>query len=69
MRTRREFQPVVDSMPSRISPSVAGLVQVAALDAPVVAQHAGPASVMMPMGTPGSYPILAGDPGGGTTTC
>jgi hypothetical protein len=37
MRTRRHFQPMLDSMPSRISPSAAGGLIAHALLAPAVA--------------------------------
>jgi len=69
MRTRREFTPAVDFMPDRISPSVAGLALVAALSPGVAAHPAPPSSGMMPMESQGSYPILAGEPGGGGNTC
>jgi len=63
MRTRRAFSPAVDLMPSRVSPSVAGLAHVVVSGSGIAAQHQGaPPSGMMPMATPTSYPIIAGDP-------
>jgi len=63
MRTRREFTPVVDFMPSRIAPSaVAGLAHVAVLSHGVATHQAPPPSGMSPMDTSGSYPIIAGEP-------
>ncbi|HKI20381.1 MAG TPA: hypothetical protein VKA15_21005 [Isosphaeraceae bacterium] len=62
MRTRREFKPVVDFMASRISPSVAGLALVIAVNPGAGGHHASPPVGMMPSDTPGSYPIIAGEP-------
>ncbi len=62
MRIRREFAPVVDFMPSRISPSDAGVALVAAISPGVPADPPPPTSGMMPMDTPGSYTITAGEP-------
>ena len=51
MRTRRHFQPMLDSMPSRISPSAAGGLIAHALLAPAVAHLQTMAPVCAPADT------------------
>jgi hypothetical protein len=50
MRTRRQFQPMLDSMPSRISPSAGG-GSIATTLAPAVAQLQSTPQVLVPVDT------------------
>jgi hypothetical protein len=60
MRTRRHFQPMLDSMPSRISPSAAGGMIAPVLLAPAVAQLQTIPPALMPQDT--EMPESGGEP-------
>jgi hypothetical protein len=63
MRTRRNFAPAVDFMPSRISPSAAGLALVFVPAPGSKGSESVCPSAPAPMDNPTSYPIIAGEPG------
>jgi hypothetical protein len=62
MRARRIFTPAIDFMPSRISPSAAGLAHVAVGSPSTPGLHTSLPPIMTPTATPTSYPIIAGEP-------